>query len=84
MAMGVCALLALRVGLQDGGASSLAQAAFLGGASFLLAWVGHVRGAQLGRDVARAPSVRLIGFAGLVAVIAAVGVGWELLRAMLA
>jgi len=80
MAMGVCALLALRAGLEGGSMLPLAQAVFLGVAAILLAWVGRVRGAQLGRGAAKAPSARLIGLSGAGVMAAAAGVGWDLLR----
>jgi len=84
LAMGVCAALVLRLGIETGVLSSLVQAALLAAATMLLMGIGVIRERQLAiggqRKPQTAPTSHLMMIATGSAVLAAVGMGWLLIR----
>lgn len=78
LAMGICALLLLRYGLQTESWLSLGQAVSLGVAAALLACAGTARGLMLDRGQHKAPSEQMIQqvTVGVIAVAICVAIGF--------
>jgi len=84
LAMGVCAALVLRLGLETGAVLSMIQAALLGAAAILLMGIGVIRERQLAlggqRQLQAVPTRHLMTIAAGSAILAAVGTGWLIIR----
>jgi len=84
LAMGVCAALVLRLGIETGAVLSFVQAALLGAATILLLGIGVIRERQLAhggkRNPQTAPRRHVMAIAASSAILAALGTGWIILR----